>query len=189
MHSTAPFSLNTQKYLNRFDEILAEMVRGMTQVKPTDSISETFILQMIPHHRAAIAMSENLLQYTTLIPLQTIAQGIIREQTQSISDMQVALPVCAACRSAPSERSQYNQRFRAIVRTMVDGMRNARRTNDIDADFMREMIPHHEGALRMCENVRRFRICPELQPITQAILVSQRAGIRQMEALLRQIRG
>ncbi len=189
MQNFASFSLNTQKYLNRFDEILEQMVREMTQVKPADSISETFILQMIPHHRAAIAMSENLLQYTTLIPLQTIAQGIIRDQTQSIADMQAALPVCGACRNSPSERSQYSQRFRAIVRTMVDGMRNARRTNDIDANFIREMIPHHEGALRMCENVRRFRICPELQSITQAILVSQRAGIRQMEALLRSIGG
>ena len=31
----------------------------------------------------------------------------------------------------------------------------------------------------------RFSICPELDPIIQAILVSQRAGIREMERLLR----
>ena len=188
MPNRREFSLVTQKYLARFDEILAEMIHGMTDAELTNSISHNFIVQMIPHHRAAIEMSENILQYTTLIPLQRIAINIVEEQTKSIADMQRALRRCSELRNTEQDLRAYEQQFRRITHVMFAGMRNAHTTNDINADFMREMIPHHEGAIRMSENALRFRICPALQPILQSIIISQRAGVQQMEALLKQIR-
>ena len=81
------FSIVTKNYLSRFYDILECMKEGMTNAQLNDSISHNFIVQMIPHHEAAIQMSQNLLQYTTFIPLQNIALGIISEQTQSIENM------------------------------------------------------------------------------------------------------
>ena len=49
---------------------------------------------MIPHHQAAIKMSQNILQYTTLLPLQNIAKNIISEQTKGIEAMKEILGVC-----------------------------------------------------------------------------------------------
>ena len=76
------FSEVTKRYLCCFYEILDEMIDGMTKAELTDSISHNFIVQMIPHHRAAIEMSHNILNYTTNIPLQDIALQIISEQTK-----------------------------------------------------------------------------------------------------------
>lgn len=70
------FSDVTKNYLCRFYKILDEMIEGMTNAELTNSLSHNFIVQMIPHHRAAIEMSENLLQFTTFVPLQHIAQNI-----------------------------------------------------------------------------------------------------------------
>ena len=67
------FSTVTKNYLARFYDILCQMIQGMTNAKLTDSISYNFIVQMIPHHRAAIEMSRNILQYTTFVPLQPIS--------------------------------------------------------------------------------------------------------------------
>ena len=78
------YSDNTQQYLMCFYEILNQMIADMTNASLSYSLSSDFINQMIPHHRAAIHMSRNLLMYTTNIPLQNIAQNIIKEQTQSI---------------------------------------------------------------------------------------------------------
>ena len=75
----------TKRYLIRFYDILDEMVDNMTCAELNDSVSHNFIVQMISHHQAAIQMSENILQYTTNLPLQTIAQNIIATQTQSIA--------------------------------------------------------------------------------------------------------
>ena len=53
---------SARNYLKEFYDILDEMIEEMTEVKLTDSISHNFIMQMIPHHMAAIEMSVNILQ-------------------------------------------------------------------------------------------------------------------------------
>lgn len=71
-----------------------------------------------------------------------------------------------------------------IIQTMFARMKCARSTNQVDCDFMWEMIPHHMGAVEMATTTLRHNICPQLVPILNAIIKSQRKGIRQMEKLL-----
>lgn len=174
-----------KKYLCCFYEILDDMIKGMTHVELTDSLSHNFIVQMIPHHEAAIRMSQSILQYTTFVPLQSIAQNIIKEQTESIENMRKAMQCCDTLINSFEDICLYQRRFEQITQTMFSDMRNAPATNNLNANFMREMIPHHKGAIRMSENALRFSICPELNPILQAIITSQKRGVREMERLLR----
>lgn len=171
-------------YLLRFYEILDEMIKNMTGAELTGSISHNFIVQMIPHHMAAIEMSRNLLQYTTFIPLQNIAENIIKEQTESINNMLRILENCGKLENTSGDLCLYQRRFEQITQTMFSEMGNAPAGNELNENFMREMIPHHCGAIRMSENALRFNICPGLVPILRAIITSQRAGVREMERLL-----
>ena len=180
------FSNDTKSYLCRFYEILDEMIAEMG-ADLTDSLSHNFIVRMIPHHRAAIEMSLNLLGYTTFVPLQNIALNIIKEQTKSIENMQDILSQCSELENSGQDLCLYQKRFRQITDTMFSQMRNTWETNDINADFMREMIPHHEGAISMSQNILRYDVCPELIPIFEAIINSQRVGVREMERLLRRV--
>ncbi|MBP3476858.1 MAG: DUF305 domain-containing protein [Lachnospiraceae bacterium] len=178
------FRTSTKEYLSRFYEILDKMIHGMENAPLTNSISQNFIVQMIPHHRAAISMSENVLQYTTCIPLQKIASNIIAMQTQSIHDMWNVLECCRLQTDTCQDIRLYRRTYKTITQTMFTQMDTARATNNISETFMREMIPHHEGAVRMSENALRYCICPELVPILNAIITSQEAGIKQMKQLL-----
>lgn len=187
MNCSQQLSGEAKNYLRRFYEILDEMIKGMTGAELTDSISHNFIVQMIPHHRAAIEMSESLLRYSDLTPLRRIAENIIREQTQSIKDMQKALPRCERKLNSRLDLSRYGKRFEEITRVMFSEMRSACSDNSINADFMREMIPHHQGAIRMSKNALQYPICPQLDPILKAIISSQERGVREMESLLQQI--
>ena len=182
------FSDVTKNYLCRFYKILDEMIEGMTNAELTSSLSHNFIVQMIPHRRAAIEMSENLLQFTTFVPLQHIAQNIINEQTKSIENMQKVLSHCARLSNSEQDLCLYDRRFRQITQTMFSQMCNACSDNNINADFMREMIPHHQGAIKMSKNVLQYPICPELDSILQAIITSQEKGVLEMRRLLRCLR-
>lgn len=175
----------TKNYLCRFYEILEEMIERMTGADLTDSISHNFIVQMIPHHEAAIQMSHNLLQYTTFVPLQNIASHIILEQTKSIENMQNILHLCSRHTNTSQDLCLYQRCYEQITHTMFRQMQHACSDNDINANFMREMIPHHQGAIYMSENVLRYDICPQLVPILEAIITSQKKGVREMERLLR----
>lgn len=171
-------------YLCRFYEILDEMIAGMTRAQLTDSISHNFIVQMIPHHRAAIQMSESLLRYSKFTPLRRIAQGIVTEQTRSIAQMEAALEGCAQVVNTGQALCQYQARFDRIARTMFARMRDACADGDLNGDFMRQMIPHHEGAIHMSKNALNYPICPELGPILEAIITSQERGVAEMKGLL-----
>lgn len=181
------FSQVTSDYLRRFSQILDRMIQDMTGAELTGSISHNFIVQMIPHHRAAIEMSENLLRFTTCIPLQAIASGIISEQTKSIRDMEEALSGCSARENTPQELCRYQCATRQILQKMFCRMASAHATNSVNADFIRQMIPHHEGAIQMSKNALQYALCPELIPILDAIIRSQERGVRQMQALLSQM--
>lgn len=177
----------TKEYLHTFDCILDSMIQDMTHAELTDSISQNFIVQMIPHHRAAIEMSENLLQYTTCIPLQEIALQIIEKQTKSIEAMRRALGACKEVENTEQDLCLYQKQTQQILQTMFSAMRHARSTNHLNCNFMREMIPHHKGAVRMSENALQYTLCPALHAILQAIIVSQKRGIRQMQQLMQGI--
>lgn len=134
-----------QTYLDRYRVILDEMIREMTSAPLCCSISHNFIVQMIPHHEAAVKMSENLLQYSRCEPLRNIAENIITTQTQGIEDMQCILRECSALRSCATVLRSYQRRYRDITRIMFAQMRSAPSGCRINTDFMREMIPHHRG--------------------------------------------
>lgn len=187
MMNICQYSNNTKRYLEQYQYILKDMINQMSSVVSTASISGSFIVQMIPHHRAAIAMSKNLLQYTTNIPLQNIAQNIICSQQKSIKDMMDAYPKCRLCTNSPNEADCYLQQNHCIINNMYYEMKAACSDNNIDANFMREMIPHHEGAVLMSENALNFPLCPELIPQLKEIITSQKEGIMQMKSLLQQI--
>ncbi len=181
------YSCNTKKYLEKYHCILEEMIRGMQCAALGDSISYNFIVQMIPHHRAAIRMSENLLKYTTFIPLQRIAEQIVSEQTKSIQNMQCIQCQCSMSINDRETLCDYQGRMKQIINRMFERMEGARTDNDINVSFMREMIPHHEGAVEMSRWTLSQCICPQLIPILDAIIASQERGIAQMKRLLKEI--
>lgn len=187
MYTSSEFSIITKQYLTCYTRILNRMMSCMNTANLTNSISRNFIVQMIPHHRAAIEMSKNILCYTTFIPVQEIALGIIREQTQSIRDMERIVRSCSRIKNSSQELSCYQNNSREIMDIMFADMKNACTVNDINANFMYEMIPHHLGAVNMSQNALNFPLCADLKPILESIITSQQRGVHEMEELLSQI--
>ena len=56
-----------------------------------------------------------------------------------------------------------------------------------DEQFLKSMIPHHAGAILMCQEAKLSR--PEIQALCGNIVEGQQAEIQQMKSLLNQTRG
>ena len=118
MKNTTLLSEDAKTYLCCFYQLLDEMVHCMTTAGLTQSISHNFIAQMIPHHRAAIQMSNNVLRFTENPSLRRIAQRIIEEQTQSIGQMEAALVPCGKLSNPQTDLRLYQRRMDLIYREM-----------------------------------------------------------------------
>lgn len=174
---------DAKEYVNAYACILEKMICGMLGANLGESISANFIRQMIPHHRGAIEMAKNILCYTDNCKLQAIAKNIIEEQTRSIDNMQNALCCCVEVSNSCSDLCEFQCRMNTIMKNMFEEMNCAGVDNNTDCDFIREMIPHHMGAVKMSETALCYCICDELKPILEAIILSQERGIAQMEEL------
>ena len=129
--------MRARKYLYRFDEILNQMAEKMLSQEITNSITINFIKCMIPHHQAAIYMSENLLQYTNYKPLQEMAKNIIKIQTKGIIEIEEIQKNTYGFQNMPQEVNCYNEKYFEITKNMIERMKKAPRTQYINWNFIR----------------------------------------------------
>ena len=186
MKNTCLLSTDAKTYLCCYYRILDEMIQSMTTAGLTQSISRNFAVQMIPSHRAAIQMSDNLLRFDYGSgPVRRLARQIVEDRTQGIADMESAMPAFGALITPPTDLRLYQRRMDLIYREMYAQMGAAPEHNRLAAVFLAQMIRHHQGAVRMAEHALKYDIAAELVPILRSIVSRQRQETAYMRSLLR----
>lgn len=179
--------MNCNKYLAEFDRILCVMSDKMLSRNMTNNITLNFIKCMIPHHQAAIYMCENLLSYTCCQPLEEIAKNIIKTQKNGICQMEEIARTTSGFCNSQRDVDCYVQKYCSITKDMISKMKNSPRCENINLNFINEMIPHHEGAIAMCENLLQYCIDPRLKNVANSIIKEQSKGVMQLEEIQKDI--
>jgi uncharacterized protein (DUF305 family) len=92
-----------------------------------------------------------------------------------------AAPICSTA-SDGSESTFYSE-MAQVNAHMHEGMEVAS-SGDIDRDFMRMMIAHHQGAIDMAVVLLKYGRDEKLKRLAQSIIVEQRQEITYMRTLL-----
>ena len=170
--------IDVNYYLARFNEILYNMSNQMLIMQTTNNITIDFIRCMIPHHMAAIYMCENLLRYTNYFPLVNVANNIIEVQKNEVKIMQQISQTTILYINPVRSVNNYFKKYFKITQNMINQMKNSKVVTNINLDFIYEMIPHHEGAIKMCQNVLKYQIDSRLRMLANTIISQQTENIR-----------
>lgn len=184
MTNTCPLTVDAKNYLCCHYQILDEMIQGVTAARLSQSISRNFIVQMIPHHRAAVRMSENILRFSEHQPVRRLAQRIAEEHTRGIADMEAVLPACTQLADPQLDLRLCQRRTKLIFREMFAAMAAGPENNRLNAVYLQGMIPLCRGAVRITETALKYDVCQELVPVLRDVIRRQRREAAQIRALL-----
>ena len=137
-----------------------------------------FLDSMIAHHQGAVEMAMLADNRAAHPEIKELAANIIDAQEREIAKM-------AEWRNGwfDGKPAAINQDFPGMGHGM-GGMDIKRlsglKGNEFDMEFLRQMIPHHEGAIEMAKAVKSGRARQELQEIAEDIITAQEGEIKQM---------
>lgn len=172
------------KYIENYKSIMQVMQDEMTNAPKTGDPSLDFLYEMIPHHEAAVSMSENLLDYGSNTKVKELAAAIIKEQLSGIKQMKALLDELKNNPQVDKKKeAEYLKGYEKAFNEMMEEMDEEKPTGNINLDFLEEMIPHHEGGIDMASNILKYTNSKELQKIANQIIANQSKQVKQMEKL------
>jgi uncharacterized protein (DUF305 family) len=137
---------------------------------------QSFLQQMIQHHRSAIEMAKMIPDHTQRTELRQLGEKIISAQQQEIdqmtkwlADWYKATPKDVANEKADKEMKPHMS------------MLQAKKDADFDKAFLEMMPRHHHMAVEMAEQAEEKSTHPELKAFAAKIAKDQQSEIKQMK--------
>ncbi len=144
-----------------------------------------FIDAMTPHHQGAVEMAKEAQQKSQRSEIKKLAQDIIAAQNREINQLkqwrQAWYP------SSESTPMAWHAQMGHMMAMSPEQMQTMMMKGDLgaadaqfDLRFINAMIPHHEGAITMAQDVLAKSKHPEIKQLAQEIVTSQQKEIDQM---------
>lgn len=138
-----------------------------------------FLDTMIVHHQGAIDMAESATKRAHHAEIITLAKNIISSQKQEVEQMKAWREkwFAGAAPAVNMEMPGMSDSMKGMDFKKFDMLHG----NDFDLEFIKQMIPHHEGAIAMAKEALQSSMKDEIKTLAGAIIKAQEAEITQMK--------
>jgi uncharacterized protein (DUF305 family) len=141
-----------------------------------------FLDSMIPHHQGALVMAQEVLKKSKRPELIKLANGIITDQKKEIAQMKLWRKQWYPKASAEPIMWHTEMKHEMVMtaehkQSMMMSMSLGKADAGFDVRFLDAMIPHHQGAVTMGQDLLKKSKRPEMKKLAQNIIKSQQAEI------------
>lgn len=184
--NNSTISNEKQGYNEEYTTIFNNMMKAMNAAPNTGNVNLDFVLEMIPHHEGGINMAKAIVKYGSNPEVKKIAENIITSQESQIPIMQQLKAKFEKEKpSSKADSEKYLEEYNKVKDKMFKEMQGVEITNNVDANFLQEMIYHHEGAIGMAKDILKYTKDPELRKLAENIVTTQSKCVEEMTALLK----
>lgn len=172
---------DTNRYLQRQDEIMMDMMHDMENIPKTGNASIDFLNGMIPHHESAIDMADSYLEYGgSNEKLKKLAENIKTTQTEEIQQMKDLIKKYEAeGHNDADQESAYLDEYDKMLEH--DHSMSKSGTDSLDHAFAEGMIMHHQMAVDMAKSILEYTNYEEIRTLAQNIIDAQEKEIEEMK--------
>ena len=137
-----------------------------------------FIDTMIVHHQGAVDMALLVKTRSRQPELTALAASIISDQTKEIAQMKKWREERFAGKPAAVNMNLAGMRdgMKGMDMAKLDSLKD----REFDLEFIKHMIPHHEGAVVMAKETLQKSENAEIKNLAESIINSQYAEIKKM---------
>ena len=176
---------NTKRYFENYFSYVDEMIENISNLKESRSISNDFIGIFLPYNIASIKISKNILEFSSNIDIQQIAAQIITQGEEFLNFASLRRNECKILENSNIAITLFSALSQNITDNMFKDMKAAPLSEKTEFSYIKEMIPHRMGGIRLCETVLKFDICPYLFEVANTTLQTSKEQIRQLQLLNR----
>ena len=181
MDHSAMTMANASDSTEGYETAMAGMMKGMMMTM-TGKPDLDFVQGMMPHHQGAIDMAKVVLQYGKDPEIKKLAEGVVKAQEGEIAFMKdwLAKADQAAFPVVPDSAKANDQAMSVMMKNM-----SATYSGDADVDFVKGMIPHHQGAIDMAKVAQQYAKDPSLLKLANDVVNAQEGEITFMKDWLK----
>lgn len=141
-----------------------------------------FIDTMITHHQGAIDMAKPCAANAQHAEIKTLCANIVRDQKKEIDEMKSWRDkwFAGAALALNMEMAGMSDSMKGMDMKKLE----AAKGSDFDLEFIRQMNPHHEGAVTMAKEAAQKSTKDEIKKLAAEIIKAQEAEIKQMKEWL-----
>ena len=174
-------SLDTAPSSKAYESAMATMMKGM-KATPTGMPDLDFMQGMMPHHQGAIDMAKVELQFGKDLEIKSLAEGVIKSQEGEIAVMKDWLAKADQTKlpKVPESGKANEDAMSTMMKNMMPSY-----SGNADVDFVKGMIPHHQGAIDMGKAALQFAKDPTVVKLAQDIVTAQEGEIKFMNDWLK----
>lgn len=164
-------------YNDSMNNMHKDMMIGMDYNDP----DAAFAQGMLGHHIGAVDMAEIQLKYGSDTEMRQLAQNVIDTQKVEIEQMQNWLAANPDTTEPTPETEAMQKAYADGMNEMHGEMMAATAETDPDKAFVRGMLSHHIGAVKMANVELQYGKNAEMRELAQDIIDAQQSEIEQMQ--------
>lgn len=165
-------------YIKEYKDNIYNMAKIMRCIPKTGDLNLDYLYEMDFLSEGEVSFSKAYIKYSTADEVKNMAQKYIERESAAIENIRT---IIEKLKDAPdvdkSEEEKYLNIYNEVLNGMMCRFQKVELTEDINADFLRVILIHHNGVIELTEEFCNMSSNPEVKEVAYKILNEMKSDL------------